>query len=170
MRYYLLIVLLLSLVICVDAQIQRSILELELNVTTKEQAINYFSKKDMEIFVTDDTKFMIENVKFGGVLWPNAILGFYRDKLNTIFFSHSDEYVPKEKLDIIWKNLCNSYLKKYHDFIVKRGTNDEEIVFEDSKTRLIAVYLLSGNIQFISIMYTDLEINNEENEINNGDL
>lgn len=170
MKKFLFIVVLIFLSIFADAQIPRNIFGQSLGVTTMNQAETFFSNEGKDILVRedDDTCFKLEDVSFDGLTWPTAAFFFYNDKLNAIYLSDTEEYTPREKLNMKWKELYNSYMTKYHNFMVESETNEEQLLFVDGKTQIVATYIDYGEYKGIALMYSDLDIKRREyfNSIN----
>ena len=155
-KYYI-IALLVSMANSVDAQIQRNFGGIILGETTLHQAQDILEKKGMEVFVRedDDSVFKIENYLFEGTIWSTAVFFFNNDKLNNVYLSETEENTPRKDIEARWKKLHNTFTTKYRGVMVENVSNDEELLFEDGKSRLLASYMDYGEYVGIALFYTD---------------
>ncbi len=165
---------LFALLMCneLNAQIQRSIYDQQLGVSTVEDLLNTAKSKMLSVKRKDDESFIIEKITFGGITWNEVTFRYFKNRLFYVGFYLSSSIstdVENEFFKSNFEKLNRSLYKKYS--LYSKPTEFEEWrEYNDNVTRIILRYIQGswGSDMFFS--YSDVELDklksqNSENEL-----
>lgn len=142
-------------------QIQRKFFGLNLGISTRQEVISVFKAKQIKIWLPKDDHFSVRDINFGGNKWPVVYFHFYNNKLYLVYFSDTERFTVENTLNAVWKRLDVSLAAKYKDYYNDTQSTLYQKVFNDNRTRLNFDYKFVEGIKGITLMYTDIRLQNE---------
>ena len=158
----LILVLLFLLNICASAQIQRNFFDFTLGVTTKKEVSKYFRKNGKKLYKDKEGINYVNDLRFGGHIWPFAAFSFYNGVLSRVYFADSENSTERETLDIVWDTIKKNISNKYSEYYVPSRSKDDYLIYRDNNTTIQLSYEFSYGSKSLSIMYIDEYIFNKE--------
>lgn len=144
------------------AQIQRHFFDFTLGVTPESEVVKYFKAKGKQIEKHNDDSYFVHNLRFGGNTWPFAAFSFHKGVLYQVYFSDSENYNSKERQDILWRRLKEDLTEKYSTYYRSYLSDEEELTFDDYRTRIRLIYKLDDDIKRVTLIYSDKNLQLEK--------
>ena len=149
------ILLLCMMSLTIQGQIQRKFFDFTLGVTNRQEVTSYFKARNIKTWLPEEDHFSVRYIRFGGNKWPVVYFYFYKNKLYLIYFSDSENFTERGTLDAVWERIKLSLMSKYNSFYNDEKTTNNELIFEDSKTRLTYYYKYYQGKKSMSLIYED---------------
>lgn len=111
MKKIFVLLLLLATSIATFAQMSHNFFGATLGVSTKQQAINAFLAKKMNIISNQDNSILVDNVTFDGTTFDHMMAIFYKGKFSKIYF-YDEGGVSISKVN----SLADKYTRKYPSY------------------------------------------------------
>ena len=140
------------------SQINRTIWDLTLGKSTKQEEINVLTRRGYTVITEPDGHLAskIKNVLFGGTDWTYISFGFVYGRLSSIFFQNN-ELQAYGSIDKKYELLKMSLDGKYKKYCIDEETslNEKMCIYYDTKTSLSLQTSTYHNIRYISLSYDD---------------